>query len=240
MTNFICPIKHSNGSSPRLTSAFGWRNDPFGKGGRSFHQGIDLSRTPNTNVEVVASADGEVIRTGELGTYGYVVMIKHSINGKRMDSNYAHLKKGSIKVKVGQRVRQGQVIGIMGSSGASTAPHLHFEIHNGLWKTGQPNAVDAMKYISLTEPKPVPPTTTNKGELTMSQYNELNAKITALQKEVDKKQDKFVERKVSDSHKVAWEFLKSQGITDGSNPQNYMTREQFATMLKRYHDKFVK
>ncbi|MGE7840785.1 peptidoglycan recognition protein family protein [Lysinibacillus sp. NPDC093712] len=80
----------------------------------------------------------------------------------------------------------------------------------------------------------------NKGELTMTQYNELDAKITALQKELDKKQDKYVERQVSDSHKVAWEFLKSEGITDGSNPQNFITREQFATMLKRYHDKFVK
>lgn len=80
----------------------------------------------------------------------------------------------------------------------------------------------------------------NKGELTMSQYNELDAKITALQKELDKKQNKFVERQVSESHKVAWEFLKSQGITDGSNPQNYITREQFATMINRYHDKFIK
>lgn len=80
----------------------------------------------------------------------------------------------------------------------------------------------------------------NKGELTMSQYAELDAKITALQKELDKKQDKFVERQVSESHKAAWEFLKSEGITNGSNPQNFITREQFSTMLKRYHDKFVK
>lgn len=239
MVNFICPIQFYNGNPPRLTSPFGWRTNPFGSN-KVWHQGVDLSRTPNTNVEIVASADGEVIRAGVLGTYGYVVMIKHSIKGKRMDTNYAHLKAGSIKVKVGQKVKQGQVIGIMGSTGSSTAPHLHYEIHNGAWLAGQPNSVNPMNYISLSNSNTVSTSNSDKGELSMSQYKELNDKIVALQKELNNKQDKYVERQVSASHKEAWEFLKSQGITDGSNPQNYMSREQFATMLKRYHDKFIK
>jgi len=232
---FICPLK---GNNIRLTSPFGWRINPFGSN-KVFHQGVDLARMPNTNVEVIASADGEVIRTGKLGTYGYVVMIRHTINGKLMDTNYAHLKKDSIKVKVGQKIKQGQPIAIMGSTGSSTAPHLHFEIHNGIWATGQPNAVDPMKYISLLNS-----IQENGDELTMSQYNELKEIITNLQKEnvelkkqLDNKLDKQKVRQPLDCHKDDWKWLNANGITDGSNPQNYITREQVSTMLHNM-DKF--
>lgn len=80
----------------------------------------------------------------------------------------------------------------------------------------------------------------SKGELTMSQYNELLGKINELEKSLKSKQDKFESRKVSTTHQEAWEWLKCQGLSDGSNPQNFLTREQFGTLLKRYHDKFVK
>lgn len=228
MVNFICPVKNA-----RLTSKFGWR---VISGKREWHQGVDLASTGK--VPIYASADGTVSRAQVLSSYGNVVMIKHIINGKAYETNYAHLD--SYSVKVGQKVKQGQQIGIMGQTGRSYGIHLHFEIHNGYWASGQPNAVDPMKYITLTSPITSTTTTPNKGELTMTQYKELNDKIVALQKEMSNKQDKLVERKVSDSHKESWEFLKSQGITDGSNPQNFMSREQFATMLKRYHDKFIK
>lgn len=138
MTTFICPVKNA-----RLTSKFGWRNLGFGK---EWHQGIDLASTGN--VPIYASADGIVIRAGILGSYGNVVIIRHTINGKRMDTNYAHLD--SLTVRVGQIVKQGQPIGVMGKTGRSLGIHLHFEIHDGAWATGQPNAVDPMKYISLS------------------------------------------------------------------------------------------
>ncbi|WP_025115339.1 M23 family metallopeptidase [Lysinibacillus fusiformis] len=238
MTNYICPLK---GNNIRLTSPFGWRTNPFGSN-KVFHQGVDLARTSNTNVEVVASADGEVIRTGKLGTYGYVVMIRHTINGKLMDTNNAHLKKDSIKVKVGQKVKQGQPIAIMGSTGSSTAPHLHFEIHNGIWTTGQPNAVNPMKYISLLNS-----IQENGDELTMSEYNELKKLITDLQKEntelknqLANKLDKQEAREPLKYHVDDWQWLKANNITDGSNPQNYITREQVSSILKNFEQYYTK
>ena len=238
---FKCPLPYDN---VRLTSKFGWRTHPVTGEKNSFHQGIDLARTPNTNVDVVASADGTVIRTGKLGTYGNVVMIQHTINGKRMDTNYAHLKDGSIVVKVGQKVKQGQKIGTMGSTGSSTAPHLHFEIHNGKWATGQPNAINGMDYISLDDWK-----NTNKDseELTMSQYTELkkiienqNAKIKELENKLSNKMDILSEREVDKSHKEAWEWSKKEGILNGKSPQDYVSREQLGTVLLRLFNKLKK
>lgn len=80
----------------------------------------------------------------------------------------------------------------------------------------------------------------NGDELTMSQYNELKQIINKLQKEMDSKLTVAAKREVSSSHKDAWQWLTQQAITNGDNPQAYATREQFASLLKRYHDKFVK
>jgi len=74
----------------------------------------------------------------------------------------------------------------------------------------------------------------DKGELTMTQYTELKAEIEALKKQVT-----MPERAVSATHKTAWEWAKKEGLVDGSNPQNYVTREQMATILHRYHNKYV-
>ena len=127
----------------RLTSPFGWRKHPI-TFLKSWHQGVDLAQ--KGNVPIYAAADGTISRVGKLGTYGNVVMVLHTINGKTYETNYAHLH--SYDVKVGQRVLQGQKIGRMGNTGSSTAQHLHFEIHVGRWATGQPNAVDPMLYIT--------------------------------------------------------------------------------------------
>lgn len=137
MVNFISPVKNA-----RLTSPFGWR---VINGNKEWHQGVDLAS--NGNVPIYASADGVVSKAQVLGTYGNVVMIKHTIDGKPYETNYAHLN--SYCVKVGQRVKQGQQIGIMGKTGRSYGIHLHFEIHEKEWSKGQPNALDAMKFISL-------------------------------------------------------------------------------------------
>lgn len=222
--NFICPVKNA-----RITSNFGYRTI-FGK--KEWHQGVDFASIGK--VPIYASADGEVYRTGVLSTYGNVVMIKHSINGKRMDTNYAHLD--SYCVKVGQKVKQGQQIGVMGTTGRSTGIHLHFEIHKGAWKAGQPNAVDPMKYINLSDWNK----NVNTEEITMSQYNELKKQIEQLQKQLEGKVDIPRKRNAGESHKEAWQWLTQQAITNGDNPQAYVTREQFASLLKRYHDKFVK
>lgn len=149
MKHFIYPLK----GEYRITSKFGYRD--IGRG-RELHQGLDIcDKVAGKKVPVYASADGKVIRVGALGTYGNVVMIQHNINGKRMDTNYAHLD--SYTVKVGDTVKQGQQIGISGNTGGSFGVHLHFEIHNGAWATGQPNAVDPLLYLD----KDLSPTPTN-------------------------------------------------------------------------------
>lgn len=129
----------------RLTSPFGYRTHPITGQRLSYHQGVDIAQ--QGNVPIYAAAAGTVTRVGRLGTYGNVVMIVHNINGKTYETNYAHLK--SYQVKVGQKVKQGQQIAYMGNTGNSTGQHLHFEIHVGRWATGQPNAVDPLKYITL-------------------------------------------------------------------------------------------
>jgi murein DD-endopeptidase MepM/ murein hydrolase activator NlpD len=141
MANFIKPcIGH-------VTSPFGMRLHPT-EHVRKMHKGIDLAE--KGNVPIQAAADGVVIRIGPLGTYGNVVMIVHKINGKTYETNYAHLK-SNLKVMVGQQVKQGDVIAYMGNTGSSTAQHLHFEIHDGRWATGQPNAVDPLLYVCFPE-----------------------------------------------------------------------------------------
>lgn len=146
MAMFNCPVA----PKCRLTSKFGWRD--IGRG-REWHQGVDLAgERAGMKVSVYASADGVVKKAGVLSTYGNRVLITHVINGKVYETNYAHLDK--ILVKEGQRVKQGEQIGVMGNTGGSFGVHLHFEIHNGLYAAGQPNAVDPMKYITLESWKP--------------------------------------------------------------------------------------
>ena len=140
MSRFINPAPNA-----KLTSKFGYRTIA---GKREWHQGIDLAQVGN--VPILATADG-VVRDAwgaSASSYGNVIFLQHTINGKRMDTTYAHLK--SISVKKGAKVKQGQVIGYMGNTGRSTGQHLHFEIHNGAWLKGQPNAVDPLPYISKT------------------------------------------------------------------------------------------
>lgn len=162
MGKFNCPVMGA-----RLTSAFGWR---VLNGQRQWHQGIDLaSPVAGKKVPVYASAEGTVTRVQLLGTYGKVVMILHNINGKTMETNYAHLD--STCVRVGQKVKQGEKIGVMGNTGGSFGVHLHFEIHQGRWTTGQPNAIDPMKWIELNTCKPLGSTPVKPAEPAKKDYS---------------------------------------------------------------------
>jgi murein DD-endopeptidase MepM/ murein hydrolase activator NlpD len=104
----------------RLTSRFGYRRDPF-TGKRSFHTGVDIANRVGTKVH--AASDGKVIYTGAREGYGNTIIIQHSFGYR---TYYAHLSE--ITVKKGTRVRKGAVIGLIGNSGRSTGPHLHFEV----------------------------------------------------------------------------------------------------------------
>ena len=105
-----------------LTSGFGRRN--ISVGGNTFHGGIDLRAA--RGAPVGASRSGTVSRAGWGGAYGYVVYVDHPDGSQ---TRYAHLD--DILVSVGERVRQGERVGLVGSTGASTGPHLHFEIRFG-------------------------------------------------------------------------------------------------------------
>lgn len=80
----------------------------------------------------------------------------------------------------------------------------------------------------------------NGDELTMQQYTEINKKIEELQKQLNGKLDKEATRKASKTHEIDWGWLCTNWISDGSNPQNYLTREQMSTMLKRFEQYLTK
>ncbi len=103
-----------------ISSLFGSRVHPV-TGQVRFHQGTDLAAPEGT--PVVASFSGRVEIAGWLGGYGLIVVISH---GDTHETRYAHLSE--VLVKVGQEVKQGNVIGLVGSTGLATGPHLHFEI----------------------------------------------------------------------------------------------------------------
>lgn len=88
-----------------------------------YHPGVDIAAS--NSPDILASQGGTVITDGWGGGYGNMVVIDHG-NGYR--TLYGHMKAGTVVVKAGDRVSQGQKIGIMGSTGRSTGPHLHFEV----------------------------------------------------------------------------------------------------------------
>ena len=113
---FIKPV-----NSNTITSPFGWRDHPI-TGVWSFHTGVDWNAPMGTPVR--ASAGGVIERASWNGGYGYCVDVRHSDGSL---TRYAHLS--AFAVSYGQTVYQGQVVGYIGSTGNSTGPHLHFELH---------------------------------------------------------------------------------------------------------------
>ena len=130
-SGFMKPI------SGRITSPFGWRTHPIFNS-RTFHSGVDIGG-PNYG-NIMASNAGKVIYSGWYGGYGKVVIIDHgTINGHPMTTLYAHMS--TIKVKQGDYVKKGQVVGLEGTTGYSTGPHCHFEVRIN----GKPN--NPLNYI---------------------------------------------------------------------------------------------
>lgn len=122
-----------------ITDGFGMRRNPFGGGGSELHSGLDISVDFGTPVSV--TADGLVIWAAPHGGYGNLVAIYHS-NG--ITTRYAHLSK--ITVEPGQRVKRGDQIGLAGSTGRSTAPHVHYEVREN------DQALDPHRYINTPRP----------------------------------------------------------------------------------------
>lgn len=119
-----------------MSSAYGQRQDPF-TGQAMWHQGVDFAGKLGS--DIVAVAGGVVTWSGERWGYGEMVEINH---GGGFSTRYAHNKENL--VKVGDIVSKGQLIALMGSSGRSTGPHVHYEV----FKNGRP--VDPATYVRRT------------------------------------------------------------------------------------------
>lgn len=120
--------------SKKLTSGFGYRKDPF-TGRATFHAGIDIDGESGDTV--FSAADGTVSETGYDSRYGNFVVIDH-LGG--LQTAYMHLKR--IEARVGDVVVRGEKIGLLGSTGRSTGPHLHFQI----MQKSEP--VNPLKYLA--------------------------------------------------------------------------------------------
>lgn len=123
-------------SDGNMTSGFGYRRNPFTGRNSEFHSGIDFKGQVGDSVKTTGS--GIVTFAGYKGGYGQCVIIEHE---KNLQTLYAHL--WQINVKTGDHVNSGQLIGLMGSSGRSTGPHLHYEIIN------HGKRIDPKKYVSF-------------------------------------------------------------------------------------------
>jgi murein DD-endopeptidase MepM/ murein hydrolase activator NlpD len=153
------PIDGKLGKQFKVTSPFGWRQDPLGRGGKRHHNGVDLWGGANT-IYIEAFHGGKVLYAGpskrrkadgSVGGFGYHVIIVHKINGVNYTSCYAHMREGSIKVKTGQRVAAGDVLGVMGTTGDSTGKHLHWEIWKGKTHGWSDNGKGFISPIDFTE-----------------------------------------------------------------------------------------
>lgn len=117
----------------KVTSSFGMREHPK-TGAKDFHSGIDIASDPGSPLK--ATADGIVSFAGWSGGNGNLVVLEH---GYSFSTFYAHNKQ--VSVKVGQKVKRGDIIGYIGSTGNSTGPHVHYEVwHNG-------KSINPYKYI---------------------------------------------------------------------------------------------
>jgi murein DD-endopeptidase MepM/ murein hydrolase activator NlpD len=104
-----------------MTDGFGGRRNPFGGSATEFHPGQDIRAERGT--PVVAAANGTVVFAGTQSGYGQMVEVSH---GDGLTTRYAHLSK--LEVTVGQEIARGTLVGLVGSTGRSTGPHLHYEV----------------------------------------------------------------------------------------------------------------
>lgn len=151
------PIDGKKGKAWKITSPFGWRIHPIEKI-KKHHNGDDLWG-PAAKIYMEAWHDGTVVAAGtsklknpdgSLGGVGYYVDIKSKINGKWYTTRYGHMEAGSLKVKTGQKVEAGTILGIMGNTGASAGRHCHFEICEGKylkWDLNGKGYVSPIKFV---------------------------------------------------------------------------------------------
>ena len=126
------PVDGIPGKSWKVTSPFGYRIHPIKKT-KKHHNGVDIWQGGDTTY-LEAWADGKVIKVipnDSPTSGGHSVIVQSTVMGKKVTWTYFHMVKGSIKVKAGQKIEAGTVIGKMGMTGFATGKHLHWEIWAG-------------------------------------------------------------------------------------------------------------
>lgn len=226
------------------------------------HWGVDFGGDGSTTI--IAAASGTVMEARMMTGYGNAVFVLHTIGGKTSETVYAHLR--SIRVKVGESVNQGQVIGVKGTTGDSTGVHLHFEIHlGGRWNNEHTYAVNPIPLIIDEDIKKLQDLLNQTGEKLIvdgkhgpvtdkairdfQKKNQLvvdgipgpatMAKLNAVIAALDLQKgeiDVSKDRPVSATHKDAWERAQKLGFFNGERPAESITREQAATVVMRVYD----
>jgi murein DD-endopeptidase MepM/ murein hydrolase activator NlpD len=167
------PVAGVKGKAWKVTSKFGWRTHPI-SGAKKHHNGVDIWQGKEPT-PLLACFDGKVIAVSnstDPNGAGNKVIVQSTVDGKKITWTYFHLVKGSIKVKKGDDIKAGDVVGRMGDTGFATGKHLHWEIWSG-HRTAQPNINnggkgfhDPMKFMAAVltpkpaEPAPIAPVTT--------------------------------------------------------------------------------
>ena len=185
----------------RITSKYGKRNTGI-KGASTFHKGIDLGANRKLlQTPIFSVCSGVVVKNEFHSIRGYYVIIKHD---ETYSTLYQHLKEKPA-LRIGEHVKAGQQIGIMGNTSAklTIATHLHFE----LWENGKP--IDPQPYLE------------GKG-MTEAEMRKLIREELAN-----------ANQPVSAWAKKDWQVATEQGIVDGTNPKGYVTREQLVAVIMR-------
>jgi murein DD-endopeptidase MepM/ murein hydrolase activator NlpD len=142
----IQPVRNEN--LKRMASGFGYRTDPFTKA-RKMHEGMDF--TAKTGTPIFATGDGVVAKADNTASgYGNHVVIRH---GFGYETLYGHLS--AYKCRAGQRVKRGDIIGLIGSTGRSEGPHLHYEVHKNGTAVNPLNFyygnISAVEYVAISQ-----------------------------------------------------------------------------------------
>ena len=146
------PIDGKLGKDFKATSLMGMRIHPVTKQ-KKHHNGTDIW-SPHEPCNIEAPYDGKVLEakksTAPGGGFGNYVILLHKINGKSYTTLYAHMKDDSLKVKKGQKVLAGQMLGKMGTTGMSTGKHLHWELRLGsqhIWDANGKNYIEPIGFF---------------------------------------------------------------------------------------------
>ena len=154
MSKYQYPIDGGEGKGWKVTSHMGWRIHPVKKT-KKHHNGTDIIGLGRGPHYIEAFANGRVLKaqksTAAGGGFGYYVVLRHMIDGQYYTSLYAHMEPNSFQVKVGQKVKAGDVLGKMGTSGMSTGVHLHWEIWKGRKHGWSPDGRGFVEPVGFTK-----------------------------------------------------------------------------------------